>query len=123
MEYSVTLPGLYIEGKEGRAIAVDLTKVANLPSTVPFPHMTVLYRQTPFSKEEYQAIVKEAERWIKDYNHGMSTVYFMLEPWGPRSKLIKGDLETFGQHLRDMFSLEGPQDRPLHVQLSQTPKF
>jgi hypothetical protein len=119
-EYVVDLPNLYIDG---RAIAVDLSNVS-LPkdpkeeTSVKHPHMTVLFRREGYSQADLNKVLAEAREWMKFHN--ADTAYFTLEPWGPRSKLVKGPLEWFGQHLRDVF---GPQDRPLHVELYSNPKY
>lgn len=115
-EEAKVVPKLYIEG---RAIAVDLSscEAVRKVATVPRPHMTLLFREQGWGERdlsEAQAIVDE---WLA--YHKYETVSFLLVPWGPRSRLVKGMLEQLGLHVRDIM---GPyQTRPLHVELHSRP--
>ena len=114
---------------EGRAIVLDLSKspivIAENP-TVKKPHMTILFKPSGFAPGELDRVRASAKEWMKwnltpDIDTGKYRVDFRLEKWGPRSMLVKGQLEAMGQHLRDMY---GPdQDRPLHVELFKDPKY
>ena len=104
--------------KLGRAITLDLTEALKGFSfcEVESPHMTLLFKQKGFGEQEIN-YVKQLLR----QKYGESEVQFNLRPWGPRSDLVKGDLEALCLYIRDEFRKASGQncspDRPPHVEL------
>jgi hypothetical protein len=118
-DYTVNpLENFYLDG---RAIAIDLSNVAFMETSVKRPHMTVLFRPDGYIQVDLDTVIAEARIWME--HSGMTETRFTLEPWGPRSKLVKGPLEWLGLHLRDTFCRGQKQDRPLHVELHTKPRY
>ena len=111
IEFKV-VPRVYLEG---RAIAIDLSSCEAIrkAATVKRPHMTLVFSEQGYSERDLQRAQAIVNEWMS-YRH-YETIEFILVPWGPRSRLVKGMLEQLGLHVRDMM---GPyQNRPLHVEM------
>eukprot|EP01083_Nonionella_stella_P102852 293072_1 len=103
----------------GRAVAISLED-ATLPGTARNKHMTILYRKNMrWNANEIEGVSRETDRWIREkYGHNKAPVTFTLQPWGPKSCHIAGDLFDLCKHLRSKFAaLSRDDQRPPHVAL------
>jgi hypothetical protein len=108
--YEVKHPQVYVEG---RAIAVDLRDVG-LPTDLPNPHMTVLWRKSGFVREEACELNAIIDIWMA----GKDRLSFTLGDYGPRSRKIAGELQELGEALRLGFhEWDESVNRPFHVEL------
>ena len=78
--------------------------------------MTLFFRGDGFTKDEVATVNKAIEAAI--VKNQQINYTFTLIPWGKRSMLVKGELETLGMDIRSKF----PQwcmksDRPLHIEM------
>lgn len=116
IEYQLEKLQFYVEG---RAIVIDLRGVHNLPYEVARPHVTLFYRPLGFNEADVVSVAVKAHV-ILGHGHGhIAPIKFTLEPYGPRSDYVRGELATVCSALRREFPADwnSGQARPLHVEL------
>jgi hypothetical protein len=108
---------------EGRAIAINLcnTSIAvgdhfekcPLPSILSNLHATLLWRRSGFTNDDLDSVISCMNDWLD----GRSIIKFSLQPFGPRSDKITGELYDMSVVIRSEFALWDEKPRAFHVEL------
>eukprot|EP00039_Didymoeca_costata_P012375 m.177969 g.177969 ORF g.177969 m.177969 type:complete len:149 (+) comp15463_c0_seq2:206-652(+) len=102
----------------GRAIAVNLSDVENLPydpKCITQPHNTLLYRSKGYTKDDLALVSEARDEYMR--GKGLKMLNFTLSVWKqwPDSDLIYGDLREMWDYMQDKFKNMNANDRDCHT--------
>mmetsp|Transcript_28724 Transcript_28724/g.40063 ORF Transcript_28724/g.40063 Transcript_28724/m.40063 type:complete len:159 (+) Transcript_28724:52-528(+) len=106
--------------RDGKAIVVDLSDVANLPydpTCVSMPHNTILYRDSGYSRSELQLVREARDHYFKE--NQLNKLEFSLATWKkwPDSDLVSGSLKDMWDFIQEEFKEINKNERSCHVQM------
>ena len=101
-------------GRDGRALAVDLSEM--YPGHSPPPHTTLLYlSDSEVGQEERRNMQDEVARFLNDKLLA-GPLHVPSCYWGRKSDVIKGDLAVLKSHIKSKWPRHST-GRPAHVEL------